>query len=60
MDSFTGNFQGFYLDFKDAVLSPPLPPILPHVLTEAPLLVLAGWLDNTEQSFLMMVEENNF
>ena len=51
MDSFTGIFQGFYLDFKDAVLSPPLPPILPHVLTQAPLLVLAGWLENTEQSF---------
>ena len=24
------------------------------------VLFLAGWLDNTEQSFLRMVEENNF
>ena len=33
MNSFTGIFQRFYLDFKNAVLSPPL--MFPHVLTQA-------------------------
>ena len=32
MNSFTGIFQGFYLYFKNVVLSPSMPP---HVLTQA-------------------------
>ena len=32
MNSFTGIFQRFYLDFKNIILSPPM---LPHVLTQA-------------------------
>ena len=34
MDSFTGVFQGFYLDFKNAVLT--APSCFPHVLSQAP------------------------
>ena len=33
MNSFTAIFQRLYLDFKNAVLSPPM---LPHALTQAP------------------------
>ena len=36
MNSFTGIFQGFFLDFKNINLSPP-PMLPPHVLTQAPV-----------------------